>query len=151
MIIDDERYQREHTYSLVNKIFWDSIEIVAEAGDVDEAIQKIRQHKPSILFLDIELMTGTGFDVLDAFKDDPDYAHLEAIVISTVTHYVRRRLDLKAIVQVLEKPLTADKFRETVEGVMRKEPRFSLPKNEHLTYRKKNTTLPPKSDSHPAA
>jgi len=45
------------------------IEIIATAESVVEASKKIRQNQPDILFLDIMLGDGTGFDILEIFPD----------------------------------------------------------------------------------
>ncbi|MFI0357686.1 LuxR C-terminal-related transcriptional regulator [Actinomadura sp. 9N407] len=42
----------------------DSVEILGEAGDVDEAVSVIREHKPDVVLLDVHLPGGGGIEVL---------------------------------------------------------------------------------------
>ncbi len=45
-----------------------SINIVAEASHVTTAVELIKNHKPDLVFLDIELEDGTGFEVLEQLE-----------------------------------------------------------------------------------
>ncbi len=63
VIIEDEERSRMVLKSLLKEHF-SEIEVVAEADDVDLGIQKIKKHLPDIIFLDIQLKSGTGFDIL---------------------------------------------------------------------------------------
>ena len=64
MIIDDEARARDNLIKLV-QTFCPSAEIVGGAESVQEAIVLIERNKPDILFLDVQLPDGTGFDMLD--------------------------------------------------------------------------------------
>lgn len=47
------------------------VEVIAEAGGVVEGAKLLRQLKPDILFLDIQMQDGSGFDLLDVLADIP--------------------------------------------------------------------------------
>ena len=68
VIVEDEKHSRETLRNLIEE-FCADVTVAGAAGTVAEAVQLIRQHKPELLFLDIELQTGTGFDVLSAVSD----------------------------------------------------------------------------------
>lgn len=68
IIIDDESKGRITLVSLLNK-YCKNIEIIAQASNVPEAINAITQHKPNIVFLDIQLQDGTGFDILNGIEN----------------------------------------------------------------------------------
>ena len=63
VIVEDEVHSRETLKSFL-KEFCPEVELLDMATNVEEGIQKITQLRPQLVFLDIELQTGTGFDVL---------------------------------------------------------------------------------------
>ena len=68
------------------------IEVVGEAMNADEAIQMVSDLNPDLLFLDVELQTGTGFDVLDQVGD----IHFD-IVFTTAFEQRRRDVFLRSL------------------------------------------------------
>ena len=62
LLVDDEPLARRELRRLLASYPW--IEIVGEASHVDEAEERIRALAPELLFLDIEMPGGTGFDLL---------------------------------------------------------------------------------------
>ena len=62
IIIDDERLARTELRKLL--LDFPEIEVVDEAANVDEGIDKIDQHHPDLIFLDIQMPGKTGFDLL---------------------------------------------------------------------------------------
>ncbi|HFS67933.1 MAG TPA: response regulator transcription factor, partial [Flavobacteriia bacterium] len=67
LIIEDEINVREGLKKLL-KIIAPNIKVIAETGFITEAIQIIKKEKPSLIFLDIELEDGSGFDILKQFE-----------------------------------------------------------------------------------
>jgi two-component system LytT family response regulator len=65
VIIDDEDNARATLRAMLEEFFHD-IQIVGEASTPREAVQIIDEKKPELLFLDIQMQEGTGFDVLEA-------------------------------------------------------------------------------------
>jgi two-component system LytT family response regulator len=68
VIIDDERKSRENLELLLNS-FIENVEIVGMADGVLTGIDTIEKHNPDLVFLDIHLANGDGFQVLEALKD----------------------------------------------------------------------------------
>jgi two-component system LytT family response regulator len=64
VVIEDERRARETLIKLLTK-YCPGVEVAGEADSVNGAIEIIKQIKPGLVFLDIEIIGGTGFDVLD--------------------------------------------------------------------------------------
>ena len=79
LIIDDESDARSVLRRLIER-FCPHLRVCAEATAVGEALAAIREHQPAIVFLDVDLQQGTGFDVLDAFP------HPEFKVVFTTGH-----------------------------------------------------------------
>lgn len=69
MIIDDEPPARRELRRLLTGFPW--VEIVGEAGNVDQAVEMVEALTPELLFLDIQMPGGSGFDVLTRLEDVP--------------------------------------------------------------------------------
>ena len=69
MIIDDEPPARRELRRLLTGFPW--VEIVGEAGSVDQAAGMVETLSPELLFLDIQMPGGSGFDLLARLEDVP--------------------------------------------------------------------------------
>jgi two-component system LytT family response regulator len=68
IIVDDEERARAGLTSLLQSVC-PGVEVVADAKDIDTAFTLINQHKPDFIFLDIQMPTGSGFNLLQKFND----------------------------------------------------------------------------------
>ena len=68
LIIEDEVQARNSLKKLINLVCPKN-DIVFESGRVDTSIKYLKTHAVDLVFLDIELEDGNGFDVLKAFTD----------------------------------------------------------------------------------
>ncbi|HFU75428.1 MAG TPA: response regulator [Arcobacter sp.] len=64
IVIEDEVNVREALKKMLH-IIEPAIEVVAETAFVSDAVNLIKKYKPALVFLDIELEDGTGFDILN--------------------------------------------------------------------------------------
>lgn len=112
IIVEDEPRSRELLRSLV-AANCPGVEVLAMAGNVDEATALIKQHEPDLLFLDIELQTGTGFDVLARIEG------MEPAVIFTTAydHYAIKAIKFSAAAYLL-KPIDIEELKEAVSKVL---------------------------------
>ncbi|RYY28667.1 MAG: response regulator, partial [Chitinophagaceae bacterium] len=62
IIIDDERLARNELRKLL--LEFPEIEVVAEAANAEEGIERIESLNPELIFLDIQMPGKTGFDML---------------------------------------------------------------------------------------
>lgn len=108
LIVDDEERARE-TISKIIELYTPSITDVMEAATVKEAVLMIRLHKPQLIFLDIRLGDGSGFDVLEQVKD----MELNVIFITAYNEYALKALKMSAIDYIL-KPIDPEEFVEAV-------------------------------------
>jgi len=69
IIIDDERLARAELKKLLQE--FPEIEVVDEAANADEGIQKIESLQPDLIFLDIQMPGKTGFDMLSELEKAP--------------------------------------------------------------------------------
>lgn len=111
VIVDDEKPSRE-VLSNYLKDYCSDVEVVATAGSVKSAVKIIKKQKPDLLFLDIELGDGKGFDLLEVFKN-PGF---KVIFITAYSEYAVRAFRLSAVDYLL-KPVKIDELREAVEKV----------------------------------
>jgi two-component system LytT family response regulator len=83
LIIDDEPPARRELRRLLADFPW--IEIVGECGNIAEAAPKIETLAPGLLFLDIQMPGGSGFDLLTRLE------HLPQVIFTTAhdEHAVR--------------------------------------------------------------
>ena len=91
------------------------VEVIGEASDGMEAIDKVAQLKPELLFLDIQMPRGDGFEVLRAV-----YPEHKPIVIFTTAYdeYAIRAFEVEALDYLL-KPFTAERLNAAVDRSMR--------------------------------
>lgn len=55
---------------------------VIPAYDGEEALEKLRQHRPDLVILDVIMPKRDGFDVLRTIKADPETAHIPVIMLT---------------------------------------------------------------------
>src|SRR5919206_4934442 len=69
IIIDDERLARAELRKLLQE--FPEIEVVDEASNAEEGLQKIESHNPDLIFLDIQMPGKTGFEMLQELDHTP--------------------------------------------------------------------------------
>lgn len=112
IIIEDEVRSRELLKDLI-EANCEGLKIVALAGNVEEAVRLTRKYEPDLLFLDIELQTGTGFEVLQQLGD------LSPAVIFTTAydHYAIKAIKFSAADYLL-KPIDVEELKDAVIKVL---------------------------------
>lgn len=111
LIVDDEPLARERLHKLLQAE--PDLEIVAECGDGATAVAAIEEHRPDVVFLDIQMPELDGFGVLEAV------AVPELPVVVFVTAYSQhaiRAFEIHALDYLL-KPFTRERFRQTLARV----------------------------------
>lgn len=83
IIIDDEYKSRDNLRVLLTE-YCPSIEIVAEADSAITALKLIKQLEPALLFLDIEMPGGSGFELLQSL---PANRNFEVIFVTAYDNY----------------------------------------------------------------
>lgn len=106
-IIDDERLARSELRRLLDD--HPSFEVVAEAASVADGIHAIRAMTPDLVFLDISMPDGTGFDLLAALERAP-------AVIFTTAHdqHALRAFDANALDYLL-KPIEPARLAQALQ------------------------------------
>ena len=109
IIVDDEPAVR-NTISILLKQNFPDITVSAQAGSVGEGYAAVMEHQPDLLFLDVELPDGLGFDLLK--KVSP--VHFRTIFITGHQEYALDAIKVSAIDYIL-KPIDLDELRSAIE------------------------------------
>lgn len=115
IIVDDEANAREKLALLMQEDFTDSINLCAVCRDGTEALAAIEQHKPDLVFLDVEMPRLSGFDVLRQVGK-PTF---EVIFTTAYDHYAIKAIKFAAVDYLL-KPIDVDQLKEAVARVQEK-------------------------------
>jgi len=113
VVVDDEAAVRNTIVRLLEKYF-PEITVAATAGSVEEARRAVERHSPRLLFLDVELPDGNGFDLLKQIPGND----LRVIFITGHQEYALAAIKVSAVDYVL-KPVDPDEFRQAVEKALR--------------------------------
>lgn len=111
IIIDDEPKARNLLEILI-KENTTKIDVVFQAEDLLSGIQLIKEHRPKIVFLDIEMPEHSGLEIVD-FVNKEEF-NFEIIFTTAYSEYAIKAFQLSAIDYLL-KPLRAETVKEAIE------------------------------------
>lgn len=106
IIIDDEPLARMIIHEYLSKE--EGFKVVAQCGDGFEGAKAIQQHKPDLVFLDIQMPKLTGFEMLEILDE---YPH---IIFTTAFEEFALRAFEKNAVDYLLKPISQDRFEQAL-------------------------------------
>ncbi len=115
VIVDDDRASLLTVESLLKKYF-PNIEIVGKALDVAGAVDQINTTNPNLVFLDISLPDGEGFDVIEKTPGKK----YEVIFITAYDQYAVKAFEFSAL-HYLVKPITLEGLRDAISRYKRGE------------------------------
>ena len=108
-IIDDEANSREVLELMLRENHTDIL-IKGTASNLVEGLQMIDMHKPDLLFLDIEMPGGTGFDLVKQLKEPLP----EVIFCTAYGHYAIKAIECSALAYLL-KPVSSEKLFDALQ------------------------------------
>jgi two-component system LytT family response regulator len=109
IIIDDERLARTELRKLLQE--FPEVEVVDEASNAEEGVQKIESHNPDLIFLDIQMPGKTGFEMLQELD------HAPTVVFTTAyDDYALKAFEVNALDYLL-KPIEPKRLADAVEKV----------------------------------
>ena len=114
VIIDDEYKVRGVFKNLLIK-FCPEITIVGEAENVNDAFDAIALHQPNVIFLDIEMPGGNGFELLAKYEEIP----FEIIFVTSYSHYAIKAIKFSALDYLL-KPVMIEDLQNVVARLKNK-------------------------------
>lgn len=115
VIIDDEVKKANYLKEMLERSL-PSVILKGIATSAEEGIKLIVREQPQLLFLDIELQTSTGFDLLNQLKD-----HNFSVVFTTAhQHYALKAIKFAAL-DFLLKPIDEDELKEAVNKAIKQQ------------------------------
>ena len=126
VIVEDELKSRDMLAAMIIKIT-PELDIVGLAGNVSEAEKLIRELKPELVFLDISMPDGSGFDLLEKVSGQK----FELIFATASDQHAIRAIKFSACDYLL-KPIDMDELKLAVEKVVQK--KQSVPNMENLQF-----------------
>ncbi|WP_370088873.1 LytR/AlgR family response regulator transcription factor [Ekhidna sp.] len=109
IIVDDERLARKELTSLLAS--HPEIEIIDEAANPDEAIEKIEKQDPDVVFLDIQMPGKTGFEMLEDMERVP-----QVIFTTAYDEFALKAFEYNALDYLL-KPIQPERLTEALNKV----------------------------------
>ena len=139
IIIDDEIKSRETLNGMLSR-YCKNVEIVAEADGYTTGISQIKKHQPDVIFLDIQMLDGSGFKLLE----DVGEINFEVIFTTAFDQYAIRAIKYSALDYLL-KPVLPEDLINAVEKVEKKHKNIGKgPNIEFLLENLKNKSNDPK-------
>jgi two-component system, LytTR family, response regulator len=111
VIVEDEPIARDLLQAMLDDS--DMVEVVGAAGNVADAVSMIRDAGPDLIFLDIRMPDGTGFDVLRSLGREQGPS---VVFVTAYDEYAVRAFDVMAL-DYLMKPFDEERLHESVRRV----------------------------------
>ena len=111
VIIDDEPKSRQTLANFINK-YAPTLVIVGEAGCVESGVDLIDKIKPDLVFLDIQMPDGTGFDLLGQIQ----FSEFKLIFCTSYDQYAVKAFRFSAIDYII-KPIDPDIFKAAINKI----------------------------------
>ena len=115
LIVDDEELARKLLREMLGS--HPEIEIAAECGNGMEAVKAAGEHKPDLLFLDVQMPKLTGFDVLELI----DRHNVGVIFVTAYDQYAMKAFEVHAVDYLL-KPFSRERFEAALERAKHQKP-----------------------------
>src|ERR1043165_1655775 len=112
IIVDDEKLARDLLREYIEN--YPEIEVIGEADQGTDAVEKIDKLKPDLVFLDVQMPGMTGFDVLEDIEHEP-----YVIFVTAYDQYAIKAFEKNAVDYLL-KPLDEERFRVAVNRALKR-------------------------------
>jgi two-component system, LytTR family, response regulator len=109
ILIDDEELARQELRYMLQ--LYSDIEIIAEAENVTDALEKVRLLKPDLIFLDISMPGKTGFDLLNMLDESP-----AVVFVTAFDEFAIQAFDANALDYIL-KPVRKERLDQAISNI----------------------------------
>ncbi len=117
IIAEDEPILRSQLKSKLNKL-WPELQIVADVGDGEAALEAIAAHRPELAFLDIRMPEMTGVDVARSIAANPDLK-CHVVFVTAFDQYAVEAFQTGAADYLL-KPYSDERLTLTVQRLQQR-------------------------------
>ena len=111
ILVDDEQDSRQILSNYLSKYCKD-VELLAECKNIQEGLEAINEYNPDLVFLDIEMPYGTGFDLLEQLEN----ITFETVFVTAYDNYAIQALNMSAAYYLL-KPIDIDELVTAVDKI----------------------------------
>lgn len=112
IIIEDDEILRKGLHQML-QLYAPHFEVIAEAETVSNALTQLTNLQPDVVFLDIMLIGGTGFDVLKQYQEKNGFPKFHVIFITAFEEYAIKAFRMSALDYLL-KPIDPDELKEVI-------------------------------------
>jgi two-component system LytT family response regulator len=112
LVVDDEKKARDILTGMLNA-HCPQVNVIGQADSVSVAEELIRSTKPDLVFLDIEMPFGNGFDLLDRTRD----LNFDVVFTTAFDHYAVKAIKFSAFDYLL-KPIDVDELKIAVDRLI---------------------------------
>jgi two-component system LytT family response regulator len=129
LIVDDERLARADLRRML--AHHAEVEVVGEASDAEEAARRIAEVRPEVLFLDVQMPGGSGFDLLERVS-----GRFKVVFVTAYDEHAIRAFEVNALDYLL-KPVTPERLERAVNRLLSRaggdrSPTWRLAADDHL-------------------
>lgn len=115
VLIDDDVNLREGMKGLL-ALYAPDIHIIGEADSVASGVSSVARLEPQVVFLDIQMNDGTGFDLLEKLSEIKGKVTSHVVFITAYEHYAIKAFKFSAL-DFLLKPVGPDELEKVIEKI----------------------------------
>lgn len=145
VIIEDENAAYRHLKNIVETSYSSQLTIIGHETGVEKGIKLINDLNPKLVFLDIELQDGNGFEILDYFSNSSTF---EVIFTTGLRDYKEKAMDYFAF-YYLNKPILKEQLTTVIDKYLSKQTAFDTEKyvafKTQIENKQKKISLPTKN------
>lgn len=113
VIVDDERLARKRLRDLLKA--HPGVTVVGEADSVEAAVPLIAEHRPDVVFLDVEMPPRNGFDLLPLLPEAPHTP--DVVFVTAYENFALRAFEVSALDYLL-KPIHTERLAMSVQRLL---------------------------------
>jgi two-component system, response regulator YesN len=119
LIVEDEHFERRALKFLVNKYFSEKIEVVGEACNGEEGVDKALTLKPHIILMDISMPIMDGLQASERIKKEDKNTEIIILTAYNYFEYAKRGIKI-GVSDYLSKPFSNEEFLNSINETIKK-------------------------------
>ena len=115
ILIDDDINLREGMKGLLS-LYAPDINIIGEADSVESGVEIVSKLHPQVIFLDIQMNDGTGFDMLEKLSEINGKVTSHVVFVTAYEHYAIKAFRFSAL-DFLLKPVEPEELEKVIDKI----------------------------------